>query len=212
MKRLEGVALIAGIGMALMAAQPASAQAYSVGSNGDMSQEKPDSVLAIPQADQASKEQLLKLFAVMRIREQVQTLRTNVSQMVESQLREQIQEIGGTSGNSKLTPEQRKAVENLINRYIEKAVDVYPVDEMIGDMTTVYQHHLTREDVDGMIAFYSSPAGQHLLEAQPKIAREYMPLVTQRAEERTKLLRAEMMKDLAEMKESFNSNSGPAKQ
>ena len=35
-----------------------------------------------------------------------------------------------------------------------------------------------------------SPAGQHLLDAQPKIAQEYMPLVMQRTQERTKTLTA----------------------
>ena len=67
----------------------------------------------------------------------------------------------------KPTPEQREGIENLMRKYVEKAMDLYPVDEMLTDMTGIYQRHLSRDDVDAMIAFYSSPAGQHLLDAQP---------------------------------------------
>ncbi len=78
-------------------------------------------------------------------------------------------------------------------------MDLYPPDEMVADMTVLYQQHLSRDDVDGMIAFYSSPAGQHLLDAQPLIAREYMPIVMTRVTERSKAMMKEMMKEMAEI-------------
>ena len=74
-----------------------------------------------------------------------------------------------------------------------------PPDEMLADMTAIYQQHLSKDDVDGMIAFYNSPAGQHLLDAQPVIAQEYMPLVMSKVSERSQAMTKEMMKEMAEI-------------
>jgi uncharacterized protein len=66
-------------------------------------------------------------------------------------------------------------------------------------MTTIYQQHLSKDDVDGLIAFYSSPAGQHLLDAQPIIAKEYMPMVMGKVSERSQAMTKDMMKEMAEI-------------
>ena len=158
---------------------------------------------AISPEDQATKEQLTKLFEVMRIRDQMLATRRIIPTMVEGQVRQQMQAMSAQiAPDSKMTVEQRAQLDQMLHKYMEKAMDMYPVDEMIADMTGLYQEHLTREDVDAMIAFYGSPAGQHVLDAQPKIAQEYVPLVMRRTAERTKTLTAEMMKDMAALKQS----------
>jgi hypothetical protein len=166
----------------------------------------------IPPEDQATKEQLAKLFEVMRIRDQMQSVQRIIPTTVESQLKEQMQAIMAQNPSGpQLTTEQREQLDRLMHKYMEKAVNLYPIDEMLADMTGLYQHYLTREDVDAMIAFYGSTAGQHLLDAQPKIAREYMPLVMSRMSERSKALTAEMMKDVTELKQSTAPAAEPAK-
>ena len=42
------------------------------------------------------------------------------------------------------------------------------------ELVPVYQRHLTQAEVDAAIAFWSSPAGQKLLDATPKIMSESM--------------------------------------
>jgi hypothetical protein len=69
---------------------------------------------------------------------------------------------------------------------MERASGLYKSDEMIANMTAPYQKYLTRSDVDGIIALYSSPAGQRLLDIQPVIMQEYLPLVMQRMLDRGK--------------------------
>jgi len=175
-------------------------QAITVAPSGAMTQGQP--APAIPPEDRASKEQLAKLFEVMRIKDQMVSMRRIVPMMVESQMREQLKTMSAqVADGSKTTADQRAAINRILRKYVDQAVNLYPIDEMINDMTGLYQTHLSREDVDAMISFYSSPAGQHLLDAQPKIAQEYMPLVMRRAQERTKTLTAEMMKDLAALKQ-----------
>ena len=60
--------------------------------------------------------------------------------------------------------------------------------------------------MDAFIAFYQSPAGQHLLDAQPAIMQEYMPLVMNRMKERSKALTDDLMKDMAE----FSAAAAPS--
>lgn len=201
----RGFAALAAFGLAL-GSLPAVAQAYSVQPSGALVQESP--AQAIPPEDQATAEQLGRLFQAMRIREQVQSLRNLIPTMVEGQIREQSRALGS---QSKLTVEQRTAVEQISHKYIEKAINIYSIDEMIGDMTSIYQRYLTREDVDTMIAFYSSSAGQHLLDAQPRITKEYMPLVMKRVQERTRLLTTEMIKE-AEAARQAPKSTTPSKQ
>ena len=149
---------------------------------------------------QPTAEQLAKLFDVMRIRGQMQSMRQIVPAMIEQQIKTTMSQTEATlSAGKKLAPEQRAAMERIMNKYVGKAMDLYPPDEMVADMTVLYQQHLSRDDVDGMIAFYSSPAGQHLLDAQPVIAKEYMPLVMSRVTERSKVMMKEMMKEMAEI-------------
>jgi hypothetical protein len=176
----------------------AFAQAYAVSPSGTMAQEQASPV--IQPEDQASKAQLTQLFEVMRIRDQILAMRKIVPAMIETQMRAQFRSMSGS--DAKLTPNQRAQVDQLVHKYVEKAINLYSVDEMLDDMSGLYQEHLSREDVDGMIAFYQSAPGQHLLEAQPKIAQEYMPMVMRRAQERSQMLTAEMMKDLAALKEA----------
>jgi hypothetical protein len=66
--------------------------------------------------------------------------------------------------------------------------------------------------VDAFIAFYATPAGQHLLDAQPAIMQEYMPLVMSRMQVRSKALSEEMMKEVGDiLKPQPDADKPPAK-
>jgi hypothetical protein len=89
-----------------------------------------------------------------------------------------------------------------MNRFLDKAMNLFTVDEMIDDMAAIYQRHFTRDDVNAYIAFYSTPAGQHLLQITPVIMQEYMPIVMQRLQERSKDLTAELSKEITDVLKS----------
>jgi len=162
----------------------------------------------IPADRQPTKEQLAKLFEVMRIREQTASVMQVIPTMIEQQIRQQEKEATANLPESrKITPEQQAALDRVINRYLEKAMTVYSVDEMLDDMAAIYQRHFTREDVDVYIAFYSTPAGKHLLQMTPVIMQEYMPVVMQRVQERSKDLTAEMSKEIRDV---LQSGASPA--
>lgn len=48
------------------------------------------------------------------------------------------------------------------------------IDEMVALVVPVYQKHLSEEDIQSMLAFFSTPAGQKLITAQPAIMQESM--------------------------------------
>jgi len=135
----------------------------------------------------------------MRIRQQMQSMRQMVPAMVQQQVQSALKQTEeGLPGGRKLTPEQHERMQQVMNKYVGKAMDLYPTEEMLTDMTAIYQKHLSKDDVDGLIAFYSSGAGQHLLDAQPVIAQEYMPMVMGKVSQRSQEMMKEMMKDMAE--------------
>ena len=173
----------------------------------------------VPADQQPTREQLVKLFDVMRIRQQMQSMRQIVPGMVSQQIQSAMRQTeAALPAGTKLTPEQRDAMQKVMSKYVAKAMDLYPADEMLADMTTIYQQHLSKDDVDGLITFYSSPAGQHLLDAQPVIAKEFMPIVMGKVTERSQAMTKEMTKEMADIVPAANpasakpaAKAGPAK-
>jgi len=194
--------------VALLPAQFAFAQAPAT--QPAQSSPKPAATQAsVPLEQQATREQLTKLFEVMRLRQQFDDMMRALPAVVQQQVRMQMDQLTAKMpGGQKLTPEQQKALDKLMNKYMERTRTLYPADEMIADAISVYQRHMTREDADAYIAFFSSPAGQHLLDAQPVIMKEYLPIAMDRAQRRTRALTMGMAADLAE----FSKSGEPAKQ
>jgi uncharacterized protein len=208
MNQARSIAIVLGLGLALVSGF-ALAQ--------DPQAQPPQPAAAVPQIppdQQPTKAQLATLFEAMRLRKQLEDVMNTMPAMVEQQVREQMKEmLSATPGGSQLTPAQQAAFEKLMDKYLERARNLYPANEMIDDMATLYQRHLSRTDVDAYIAFYRSPPGQHLLDAQPVIMREYAPVVMSRYQERSKQLYADMENDVQEfIKSEFPpaAGSGPA--
>jgi uncharacterized protein len=176
----------------------AQAQAIAVGADGAMQQERSAPVVA-PE-NQAGADQVAKLFEAMRIKQQMQSMKSMIPGMVQQQIQSAMkQSEGELPGGAKLTPEQREKMQAVMSKYVGKSMDLYPADEMLTDMTAIYQKHLSKDDVEGLTAFYNSPAGQHLLDAQPAIAQEYMPMVMGKVGQRSQAMTKEMMREMAEV-------------
>jgi uncharacterized protein len=186
------------IGLLSMMTVAGRAQAIAVGADGSMQQERSAPVVA-PES-QATPEQVAKLFEAMRIKQQMQSMKSMIPGMVQQQIQSAMrQSETELPAGSKLTPEQREKMQTIMSKYVGKSMDLYPADEMLTDMTSIYQKHLSKDDIEGLIAFYSSPAGQHLLDAQPAIAQEYMPMVMGKVGQRSQAMTKEMMREMAEV-------------
>ena len=135
----------------------------------------------------------------MRVAEQVTSLTKMMPALVHQQLTAQIKQLQRNNPASASATEQQQEVSTkVINKFMQRAMELYKFDEMIADMTGLYQKYFTRSDVEGIIAFYSSPVGQHLLDVQPVITQEYLQMVMQRIPSQIKSLTDEMQKELRE--------------
>ncbi|HEV2136663.1 MAG TPA: DUF2059 domain-containing protein [Terracidiphilus sp.] len=173
-----------------------------------------DASTAVPPEQQATREQLAKLFELMRMRQQMNQLIGMMSSAMEQSIHQGMEQaMTQVPSAQQLTPEQQSKLDDILHRYMQKAMTVYTADEMIEDATAVYQRHLSRSDVDAYIAFYSSTPGQHFLDAQPVIMKEYMPIVMNKEQERSKALETEMMQEIADFVKSQapKSTTAPAK-
>jgi hypothetical protein len=64
--------------------------------------------------------------------------------------------------------------EKHFNAIMDEVIKGMPLDEMTEATIPVYQKHFTKGDIDHLIAFYSSPTGQKLLDEMPAITGESM--------------------------------------
>jgi hypothetical protein len=68
------------------------------------------------------------------------------------------------------TPEQLSRVDALADSIFKN----FSPDEFVEAIVPIYQRHLTKSDLDAILAFYASPAGQKLQKETPAIMSESM--------------------------------------
>jgi hypothetical protein len=92
----------------------------------------------------------------------------------------------------------------VMDDYLKK----FPWEEIIEAMVPVYQKHLTKGDVDHLVAFYSSPTGQKFLHEMPAITSEamqaMMPLIRQTMDAMTR----DVQQQIAEMSKQPEAKPG----
>ena len=92
--------------------------------------------------------------------------------------------------------------ETRMNRMMDDFMKTFPWNDMLDSMIPVYQKHLTKADVNTMVAFYSTATGQKLLKEMPQMMAEamqsWMPMLQKHMEamqERVQQEIAQMLKD-----------------
>lgn len=162
----------------------------------------------IPEDQQATKEQLTRLFEVMRIKQQMAAMTRNMPLFMQQQFEQQVEQMKKDNPRmSSMSDDQQQAIKKVMSSFMERAMSLYPADEMIVDLTVIYQKHLSRPDVEATIAFYDSPAGQHVLDMAPVMMQEFMPTVMQKTQDRMRPLILAMTKQMAEITTSAPSKS-----
>jgi hypothetical protein len=64
--------------------------------------------------------------------------------------------------------------EARMNKFMDDAMKQVPFDEIMQATEPAYQKHFTKGDMDALIAFYSAPVGQKVLQQMPAIMAEAM--------------------------------------
>jgi len=112
-----------------------------------------------------SKEEVMKFLEVLRIKSQLTQYFDGVAKQAK---------LGAEEGFKHKVPDATPAQLTEVDKFAENLFKNMPVDEMVDAMIPIYQKHLTKEDLDGILAFYSSPVGQKLQHEQPAMMQEGM--------------------------------------
>jgi uncharacterized protein len=146
----------------------------------------------------ATKEDVQKLFSALHLRDMMQNIMT-----ASMQQSKQIAYASLKKKDPSLTEEQLKRMDDLMDTFAKNL----NLSGMLDDIIPVYQHHLTKQDVSAMMAFYDSPTGQKILREQPAMMAEAMQAMRPRMEK--------MISDITEQaekmaKEELKDSTAPA--
>jgi hypothetical protein len=84
------------------------------------------------------------------------------------------------------------------NRKLDEMIKAMPFEELEQAVVPVYQKHLTKADVDALIAFYSSPTGQKLITEMPAIVAESMQAAYPIMQKRMNAMIEHMQQEIAQ--------------
>lgn len=118
-----------------------------------------------PSTSVPSKEDVVKFMEVLRIRVQLVQYFDGVAKQAK---------LGAEDGFKQKVPNATPAQMADVDQFADGLFKNMPVDEMIDAMVPIYQKHLTKDDMDGILAFYASPVGQKLQREQPAMMQEAM--------------------------------------
>jgi len=111
-----------------------------------------------------SKEDIEKFLDVMDTREMMENVLQAMTKQMQKIVHQQVQK------QPNLPPD----AEARLDKMMEDNVKNFPTEELIKTMIPVYQKHLTKGDVDGLVAFYSSTIGKKVLKEMPSMTSEAM--------------------------------------
>jgi hypothetical protein len=129
------------------------------------------SLLAQQSATPATREDVVRLFDALHVREQVRSTMDLMAEQMKQMTRETLKE---------RFPQATAADYAKADAISDEMLKGYPIDGVVDDIVPVYQKHLTKPDVEAMLAFYSTPTGQKLLREQPEITTESMQAISGR--------------------------------
>jgi uncharacterized protein len=105
--------------------------------------------------------------------------------------------------------------ESKITTMMDDMFQNMPMDEMMQATVPAYQKHLTKGDIDNLVAFYSSPTGAKLLRDLPSIMAEamqdMMPIMTKYIETVRQRVQKETDDMIAQSKKSSNDKTPAAR-
>jgi uncharacterized protein len=153
----------------------------------------------------ATREDVLKLFDIMHVHDQMRLI-------VDATIKQQRSVMHDMMKRQfpRTTEEELAHLDELMDNMVKDM----PLDDMLNDMIPIYQKHLSRGDVDAMSVFYSTPTGQKLLREMPAMASESMQASYPRMQAMTDKIatRAQQMaKEEQEKKEKQEKKALPAK-
>jgi len=152
----------------------------------------------------ATKEDVEKYLQVMHSKEMVTKMVDAMMKPMHQMLHEQY-----LKDKDRLPPDFEERMTKIMDDYLKS----FPWDDILDAMVPVYQKHLTKGDIDELVAFYSTPTGQKLIKELPEISAEamqkMMPMLRKSIDRMTQQIQEEIA---AQVKENEGKNTMAAPQ
>jgi uncharacterized protein len=147
----------------------------------------------------ASKEDVQRYLDIMHSREMTTKVMEAMLKPMHQMMHEQF-----LKDKSKLPAD----FEARMDKRLDDFLTTFPFDEVMQAMVPVYQKHFTKGDVDALVAFYSSPTGQKLLNEMPGIMAESMQTMMPILRQRLDALQQSVQQEVAQMLKDAEAKSG----
>lgn len=112
----------------------------------------------------ASLADIERYYEVMQMREQMKQLTEIMSHQTKQMMHEAIKD----------QPQLPPGAEERLNALYTKITSHMPTEELLQSMAPIYAKHFTKNDINAIITFYSSPVGKKMIAETPKITQEAM--------------------------------------
>jgi hypothetical protein len=110
---------------------------------------------------------ILELTTLSRSQEVFRSMKPQMDAMINSSVKE-------ASQGQTITPERQAVLDRMREKIVAAYDESYNAQAMQMVMLRVYQATYTQDDVDGLIAFYKTPAGQALINKSPLMMQNMM--------------------------------------
>jgi uncharacterized protein len=110
---------------------------------------------------------ILELTTLSRSQEVFKGMKPQMDAMISSSIKE-------ASQGQTITPERQAVLDRMREKIVAAYDEAYNGQAMQMVMVRVYQATYTQDDVDGLIAFYKTPAGQALINKSPLMMQNMM--------------------------------------
>jgi hypothetical protein len=147
----------------------------------------------------ATKEDVQKYLEVMHSREMMTKMMEAMSKPIHQMMHEQY-----LKDKDKLPSDFEERMTKKFDDYMNSL----PLEEMLQAMVPAYQKHLTKGDIEGLVAFYSSSTGQKLIKELPAITAEAMQAVMPIVRQKIDAMSQRMQQEVAQIVK--DSKSKPA--
>jgi len=151
----------------------------------------------------ATKEDVEKYLKVMHSREMMLQMVDAMSKPMQQMIHEQF-----LKDKDKLPAD----FETRMNKMMNDRMKAFPWDEMLESMVPVYQKHLTKGDIDAIVAFYSAPTGQKLLKEMPAMMAEGMQAMMPMLRKQMEVMTVRMQEEVAQMLKESGAKPGEKSQ
>jgi hypothetical protein len=141
-----------------------------------------------------SQESIDRLLVDAKVEQLLDTMLANVDQVMRRSMETSMQ------GQQQLSPEQRQAADGAAAKFVQVMREEMTWDKLRPLYVQIYQESFTQEEIDGLIAFYESPAGVAFVEKMPVVMQKSMSIMQSRMAAMMEKMKAAMKEAIAEPK------------